>query len=452
MEGSYPSIRVVPRVKVKPRPFLGDVVFLYYFLGGMKMSHLMERLTEKQRTEVKRQMAIYSQGVQEIIPTEELEIKIAKSIIENRPLKVKLGLDPSAPDVHLGHTVVLNKLRQFQENGHTIQLIIGDFTGKIGDPTGKSIARKQLTDEDVKHNAKTYFEQFGKIMDMSKVELHFNSQWLSKLNFEEVIQLAGKITVARLLERDDFEERIAFGKPISLHEFFYPLMQGYDSVILECDIELGGTDQHFNILMGRHFQEKFGKDKQVALLMPLIEGLDGVEKMSKSKKNYIGIDESPQEMYGKAMSIPDELMDKYFELVTDLTPVQIQKIKEEIKSGILHPRDAKMLLGKTIVRMYHGLEAAEQAEQHFIQVFQQGSIPDEIPVIEWRGNEEISVIDLLVNVKLFQSKSEARRMIENRGIKINGEKVRDVQQQISITDGLIIQVGKRKFVKMIIQS
>ncbi|KOP81844.1 tyrosine--tRNA ligase [Cytobacillus solani] len=416
------------------------------------MSHLMERLTEKQRTEVKRQMAIYSQGVQEIIPTEELEIKIAKSIIENRPLKVKLGLDPSAPDVHLGHTVVLNKLRQFQENGHTIQLIIGDFTGKIGDPTGKSIARKQLTDEDVKHNAKTYFEQFGKIMDMSKVELHFNSQWLSKLNFEEVIQLAGKITVARLLERDDFEERIAFGKPISLHEFFYPLMQGYDSVILECDIELGGTDQHFNILMGRHFQEKFGKDKQVALLMPLIEGLDGVEKMSKSKKNYIGIDESPQEMYGKAMSIPDELMDKYFELVTDLTPVQIQKIKEEIKSGILHPRDAKMLLGKTIVRMYHGLDAAEQAEQHFIQVFQQGSIPDEIPVIEWRGNEEISVIDLLVNVKLFQSKSEARRMIENRGIKINGEKVRDVQQQISITDGLIIQVGKRKFVKMIIQS
>ncbi|USK56770.1 tyrosine--tRNA ligase [Cytobacillus solani] len=416
------------------------------------MSHLMERLTEKQRTEVKRQMAIYSQGVQEIIPTEELEIKIAKSIIENRPLKVKLGLDPSAPDVHLGHTVVLNKLRQFQENGHTIQLIIGDFTGKIGDPTGKSIARKQLTDEDVKHNAKTYFEQFGKIMDMSKVELHFNSQWLSKLNFEEVIQLAGKITVARLLERDDFEERIAFGKPISLHEFFYPLMQGYDSVILECDIELGGTDQHFNILMGRHFQEKFGKDKQVALLMPLIEGLDGVEKMSKSKKNYIGIDESPQEMYGKAMSIPDELMDKYFELVTDLTPVQIQKIKEEIKSGILHPRDAKMLLGKTIVRMYHGLDAAEQAEQHFIQVFQQGSIPDEIPVIEWRGNEEISIIDLLVNVKLFQSKSEARRMIENRGIKINGEKVRDVQQQISITDGLIIQVGKRKFVKMIIQS
>ncbi|WP_102271684.1 tyrosine--tRNA ligase [Cytobacillus massiliigabonensis] len=412
------------------------------------MSNLMERMTEKQRTEVKRQMAIYSQGVQEIIPTEELEIKIAKSLVENRPLKIKLGLDPSAPDVHLGHTVVLNKLRQFQENGHTIQLIIGDFTGKIGDPTGKSVARKQLTDEDVKHNAKTYFEQFGKIMDMSKVELHYNSQWLSKLKFEDVIQLAGKITVARLMERDDFEERIAFGKPISLHEFFYPLMQGYDSVILECDIELGGTDQHFNILMGRHFQETFGKEKQVALLMPLLEGLDGVEKMSKSKKNYIGIDESPNEMYGKAMSIPDELMDKYFELVTDLAPVQIQKIKEEIKSGKLHPRDAKMLLGKTIVRMYHGLEAAEQAEQYFIQVFQQGSLPEEIPVIKWRGNDEISVVDLLVNVKLFQSKGEARRMIENRGVKINGEKVEDAQLQITITNGLIVQVGKRKFVKI----
>lgn len=408
----------------------------------------MKQLTEKQRAEVKRQMAIYSQGVQEIIPTEELEIKIAKSIIENRPLKIKLGLDPSAPDVHLGHTVVLNKLRQFQENGHTIQLIIGDFTGKIGDPTGKSIARKQLTDDDVKHNAKTYFEQFGKIMDMSKVELHYNSQWLSKLNFEEVIQLAGKITVARLLERDDFEDRIAFGKPISLHEFFYPLMQGYDSVKLECDIELGGTDQHFNILMGRHFQEKFGKDKQVALLMPLLEGLDGVEKMSKSKNNYIGIDESPQEMYGKAMSIPDELMDKYFELVTDLTPIQIQKIKEDIESGILHPRDAKMLLGKTIVRMYHGLKAAEQAEQHFIQVFQQGSLPEEIPVIEWRGINHISVIDFLVHLKLFQSKSEARRMIENRGVKINGEKVEDIQLQISVTNGLIVQIGKRKFVKV----
>ncbi|MFS0638024.1 tyrosine--tRNA ligase [Mesobacillus foraminis] len=412
------------------------------------MKTLMEQLTKDQLAEVQRQIAIYSQGVHDIIPVEELELKVAKSIVENTPLKIKLGLDPSAPDVHLGHTVVLNKMRQFQENGHIIQLIIGDFTGKIGDPTGKSAARKQLTDEEVKHNAKTYFEQFAKVIDMEKVELHYNSKWLSELKFEDVIQLAGKITVARLMERDDFEERIAFGKPISLHEFFYPLMQGYDSVVLESDVELGGTDQHFNVLMGRHFQEKFGKEKQVALLMPLLEGLDGVEKMSKSKNNYIGIDESPQEMYGKSMSIPDELMIKYFELITDFTPDQLKTIKDDLETGVLHPRDAKMLLGKTIVRIYHGTEAAEKAEQHFITVFQQGSMPEEIPSIEWKGEAVTSVIDLLVDLHLLKSKSEARRMIENRGIKINGNKVEDTQLRINVTDGLIIQVGKRKFAKI----
>ncbi|MFD2215467.1 tyrosine--tRNA ligase [Metabacillus endolithicus] len=412
------------------------------------MSELITNLTQEQLQEVKRQLAIYAQGVQEIIPTEELEQKIARSVLENRPLKIKLGLDPSAPDVHLGHTVVLNKMRQFQENGHIIQLIIGDFTGKIGDPTGKSVARKQLTDEEVKHNAKTYFEQFAKVIDMDKVELHYNSKWLSQLNFEDVIQLAGKITVARLLERDDFEERIAFNKPISLHEFFYPLMQGYDSVMLECDIELGGTDQHFNILMGRHFQEKYGKEKQVALLMPLLEGLDGVEKMSKSKKNYIGIDESPQEMYGKAMSIPDELMSKYFELVTDFTPDEVKTITEDLNVGILHPRDAKMLLAKTIVRMYHGADAAEKAENHFITVFQKGTMPDEIPVIKWTGQDQVSIPDLIVELDLLTSKSEVRRMISNNGIKLNGEKVEDPQLQVSITNGLIVQVGKRKFIKI----
>ena len=406
------------------------------------------KLTKEQSLEVKRQLGIYSQGVQEMIPTEELEAKIAKSIVENRPLKIKLGLDPSAPDVHLGHTVVLNKMRQFQENGHIIQLIIGDFTGKIGDPTGKSVARKQLTDEEVKHNAKTYFEQFAKVIDMEKVELHYNSKWLSNLNFEDVIQLAGKITVARLLERDDFEERMAFNKPISLHEFFYPLMQGYDSVVLENDIELGGTDQHFNILMGRHFQEKFGKEKQVAILMPLLEGLDGVEKMSKSKKNYIGIDESPQEMYGKAMSIPDELMNKYFGLITDFTPDQIKKLKEELENGILHPRDAKMLLAKTIVRMYHGNDAAENAENQFVSVFQKGTMPEDIPVVIWEGNQEVSIIDLLVELKLLNSKSEARRMIGNRGVKLDGNKVEDSTLSITVKDGLIVQVGKRKFMKI----
>ncbi|TXC92834.1 tyrosine--tRNA ligase [Metabacillus litoralis] len=412
------------------------------------MSNFIEELKEEQLKEVKRQMIIYSQGVQDIIPTEELEKKIAKSILENKPLKIKLGLDPSAPDVHLGHTVVLNKMKQFQDNGHIIQLIIGDFTGKIGDPTGKSVARKQLTEDEVKHNAKTYFEQFAKVIDMEKVELHYNSKWLSDLNFEDVIQLAGKITVARLLERDDFEERIALGKPISLHEFFYPLMQGYDSVVLESDIELGGTDQHFNILMGRHFQEKFGKEKQVAILMPLLEGLDGVEKMSKSKKNYIGIDESPQEMYGKAMSIPDELMVKYFELVTAFTPEQVEIIKNQLHFGELHPRDAKMLLGKTIVEMYHGVEEANRAEQHFVSVFQKGSIPDEMPEVKWSGNDQILILDLLVDLQLLSSKSEARRMIENKGVKIDGERIEDTKLEIAVTDGLILQVGKRKFIKI----
>ncbi len=350
--------------------------------------------------------------------------------------------------MHLGHTVVLKKMRKFQENGHIIQLLIGDFTGKIGDPTGKSVARKPLTDEEVTYNAKTYFEQFGKVVDMEKVELHYNSKWLSKLNFEDVIQLAGKITVARLMERDDFEERIALGKPISLHEFFYPLMQGYDSVVLDCDIELGGTDQHFNVLMGRHFQEKFGKEKQIAILMPLLEGLDGVEKMSKSKKNYIGIDESPQEVYGKAMSIPDNLMKKYFELITDFSPEQLNTIKKELDSGELHPRDAKMLLGKTIVRMYHGTEAAEKAEKQFISVFQKGAIPDEMPVVEWSGIKEIPVLDFLVELDLLRSKSEVRRMIENRGVKINGEKIEVTGLRVSLTDGLVVQVGKRKFVKV----
>lgn len=415
------------------------------------MREIMNQLSDEQLIEVKRQMNLYEQGIHDIIPTEELEEKVAKSIIQNRPLKIKLGLDPSAPDIHLGHTVVLKKLRQFQENGHVIQLLIGDFTGKIGDPTGKSVARVQLTDEEVKHNAETYFQQFGKVLDMEKVQLHYNSQWLSKLNFEDVINLAGKITVARLMERDDFEERMALRKPISLHEFFYPLMQGYDSVQLESDIELGGTDQHFNVLMGRHFQGKMGKEKQVAILMPLLEGLDGVEKMSKSKKNYIGIDEKPEEMYGKAMSIPDKLMIKYFELITDLLPEKIRQLKNELNKGQLHPRDTKMLLSKTIVRMYHNEEAAEKAEEHFKNVFQKKQLPVHINEVEWRSDRQVLITDLLVGLKLMNSKSEARRMVENGGIQVNSVKVLDPAEIISLENNMIVQVGKRKFVKIVFE-
>lgn len=412
------------------------------------MQNFLEQLTREQLIELNRQFDIYNNGAAEIIPESELKNKIAKSLLTNKPLKVKLGLDPSAPDVHLGHTVVLNKLKQFQENGHTIQLIIGDFTGKIGDPTGKSAVRKQLTDEEVKKNARTYFEQFNKVLDMEKVELFYNSKWLSTLNLEEVIKLSSSITVARLLERNDFSERYSTGKPISLHEFFYPLMQGYDSVELESDIELGGTDQHFNVLMGRHLQEHYGKEKQIVILLPLIEGLDGVEKMSKSKNNYIGVDDKPSDMYGKTMSIPDELILRYFDLVTDLPLDQRNEIKEELITGKLHPKDAKMLLAKTIVRMYHSSEDAEIAEETFKAVFQRGALPDDIPVVEWEGEKEIPLVDLLVELKLQKSKTEARKMIQNGGIKINEVKVNDIHLQINTSYEPIIQVGKRKFIQL----
>ncbi|MCY7749046.1 tyrosine--tRNA ligase [Bacillus inaquosorum] len=407
-----------------------------------------DQLTAAQQKEVERQLQLYMTGAHEVIPPEELKAKLVKSVSTGIPLKIKLGLDPSAPDVHLGHTVVLNKLRQFQENGHIVQLLIGDFTGKIGDPTGKSAARKQLTDEEVQHNAKTYFQQFGKVLDQEKVELHYNSKWLKTLNLEDVIELAGKITVARLMERDDFEERIAMQKPISLHEFFYPLMQGYDSVVLESDIELGGTDQHFNVLMGRHFQERYNKEKQVVILMPLLEGLDGVEKMSKSKHNYIGIDEHPNDMYGKTMSLPDSLMKKYIHLATDLELEEKKQLVKDLETGAVHPRDAKMLLAKTIVRMYHGAEAAEAAEHSFKTVFQENSLPEDIPAVKWEGEKAPAVVDLLVTLKLLSSKSEARRMIQNGGVRINGEKITDIHADAEIKENMIIQVGKRKFLKL----
>jgi tyrosyl-tRNA synthetase len=412
------------------------------------MRNFLEELSREQLIEVERQFQIYINGVKEIIPEHELKNKIAKSLITDSPLKIKLGLDPSAPDVHIGHTVVLNKLKQFQENGHIIQLIIGDFTGKIGDPTGKSTVRKQLTNQEVKDNAKTYFEQFRKVLDMEKVELHYNSKWLSRLNLEDVINLSSSITVARLLERNDFSQRFSTGKPISLHEFFYPLMQGYDSVELKSDIELGGTDQHFNVLMGRHLQEHFGREKQVVILLPLLEGLDGVEKMSKSKNNYIGVNENPSEMYGKTMSIPDELIAKYFNLVTDLPVYQKNQIKEDLLQGKLHPRDAKMFLAKTIVRIYHNVQEAEKAEATFKTVFQRGSLPDDIPVVKWQGEKLVSIVELLTELKLQKSRTEARKMILNGGIRLNEIKVTDINLQIDVSDDPVIQVGKRRFIKI----
>ena len=283
-------------------------------------------LNEEQKQEVERQLQVIRRGVAEIVPEDELRKKIERSVVTGTPLKIKLGLDPSAPDIHIGHTVVLHKLRQFQELGHTIQLLIGDFTGRIGDPTGKSETRKQLTEEQILANAKTYAEQFAKIMDMSKVEVSYNSHWLGKMNFTDVVGLASKVTVARMLERDDFEKRYKNNLPISVHEFFYPLMQGYDSVSLNSDVELGGTDQKFNLLMGRQLQKEFGQESQCAITLPILEGLDGVQKMSKSLGNYIGVSEAPNEIYGKSMSIPDELMVKYFELATSISTEELEGI------------------------------------------------------------------------------------------------------------------------------
>lgn len=412
-------------------------------------------LTEEQKREVERQLAIIQRGIAEIVPQDELVKKLEKSVATGTPLKIKLGLDPTAPDLHVGHTVVLHKLRQFQELGHTIQLLIGDFTGRIGDPTGKSETRKQLTEEDVKRNAQTYVEQFGKVMDVSQLEVFYNSSWLSTMNFEAVVRLAANVTVARMLERDDFSKRYQTNQPISIHEFFYPLMQGYDSVALESDIELGGTDQKFNLLMGRQLQKEYGKEQQIAIMMPILEGLDGVQKMSKSLGNYIGIGEAPNEIYGKTMSVPDELMLKYYELVTDISNEDLQALRTGLEGGSVHPRDAKMNLAKRFVLMFHGTSAAEEAEEHFKRVFQQRALPSDIPEVklshESLENGQIWIAKLLVELGLTPSSGEARRMIQQGGVKINEEKIEDVQARIQVEDHMIVQVGKRKFAKITLQ-
>jgi tyrosyl-tRNA synthetase len=412
-----------------------------------------DKLTAEQQQQVEHQLTILKRGAAEIVPEEALKQKIMKAVVTGTPLKVKLGLDPSAPDIHIGHTVVLHKLRQFQDLGHEVQLIIGDFTGRIGDPTGKSETRKQLSEEDVRHNAQTYQTQLAKVLDLNKTSFYYNSSWLGELRFDDVLRLAGKVTVARMLERDDFAKRYAANQPIHVHEFFYPLMQGYDSVSLESDIELGGTDQTFNILMGRTLQGAYEiKEGQVAILMPLLEGLDGIQKMSKSLRNYIGIDELPNDIFGKTMSIPDTLMLKYFELTTALSNAEIEELRQGLAAGKIHPRDAKLKLAKLYVEMYHGAQAAEEAEQHFITVFQKRALPDEIEEVSLSSNHldagQISIIKLLVHLALQASNGEARRSVEQGAVKINEQKLTDIHAQITPADGDILQIGKRKFVKI----
>lgn len=405
-------------------------------------------MEKEMQREVKRQMEIIRRGAAEIIPEDELEKKIARSLKEKKPLRIKLGLDPTAPDIHLGHTVVLNKLRQFQDLGHEIHLIIGDYTGRIGDPSGKSETRKQLSEEEILENARTYQEQIFKVLDAEKTIIHFNSEWLAPMNLGDVLSLGAKYTVARMLERDDFENRYKSGLPIGVHEFFYPLMQGYDSVALKADVELGGTDQKFNLLVGRQLLREYDCEPQIALTMPILEGLDGVQKMSKSLGNYIGVNEDPYEMFGKTMSIPDELIVRYFELITRIPMDEVKAMQAGMEAGKLNPRDAKMKLAREIITTYHGEKAALEAQEKFRLVFSRGDIPDDIPEVTIKETD-IWLPRFLTDNNMVESTSEARRMLKQGAVKIDGDKLSE--ENITVADGMVIQVGKRRFIRIKLQ-
>ena len=406
-------------------------------------------MSETKFLPVEEQLKVIKRGAVEVIPEEELKSKLEKSYKENKPLNIKLGCDPTRPDLHLGHSVVLRKLAQFQQLGHKAILIIGDFTAMIGDPSGRNATRPPLTFEEAKANAETYLKQAYKILDKEKTEIVYNSSWLGKMTFEDVIKLASKYTVARMLERDDFTKRFKSGIPISMHEILYPLAQAMDSVAIKSDVELGGTDQKFNLLVGRDIQREYGVEPQAILTMPLLVGTDGTEKMSKSYDNYIGIDEAPQEMYGKTLSIPDELIYNYFELVTDEPLEELQKIKEQLENPSVNPRDLKRRLARKIVSMYHGEEAAKKAEEEFDKIFVKKGLPDDMPEKEMEKGSVIGIIDLITGVGFAPSRGEARRLIIQGGVSIDGEKITDFKRDVTIEKDFVLKVGKRKFIKII---
>jgi len=389
-------------------------------------------------------LALIKRGAEEILVEEELKAKLK----EGRPLRVKAGFDPTAPDLHLGHTVLINKLRQFQELGHEVMFLIGDFTAMIGDPTGKSATRPPLSRDQVIENAQTYEHQIYKILDPDKTLVMFNSSWMNGMGSAELIQLASRHTVARMLERDDFSKRYGSGQPIAIHEFLYPLIQGYDSVAMKADVELGGTDQKFNLLVGRQLQESFGQKPQTVLTMPILEGLDGVQKMSKSLNNYIGINDAPDDMFGKLMSISDELMWRYFELISFRPMSEIEGFQLEIEQG-KNPRDVKFLLAEEIIARFHDSAAATRARENFIARFQKGAMPDEMPEITLTADEEtMPIANLLQKAGLVQSTSEAMRMIQQGAVRIDGERIEDKKQEIAIGSTHVFQVGKRRFARV----
>jgi len=394
------------------------------------------------------QMDLIKRGTSEIIPEEELVLKINRSTREGKPLKIKLGCDPSRPDLHIGHAVVLRKLAQFQSLGHEAILIIGDFTGMIGDPSGRNITRPALSLEEARNNGQSYLDQASKILDKEKTRIVYNSEWLGKMSFEDVIKLASKYTVARMLERDDFTKRYKSNEPISMHEILYPLAQAMDSVAIVSDVELGGTDQKFNLLVGRDIQREFGIEPQVILTMPLIVGTDGVEKMSKSYNNYIGISDSPKDIFGKTLSIPDSLIYNYYELATDIPNEELAGIKNQLNDSAINPRNLKRNLAKTIVRMYYGQNAADKAEEEFDKIFIKKEIPDDVPEFNWRNRNQSGILDLLTITNLAPSKGEARRLVMQGGVSIDGLKIDDINAVVDVKDNSVIKVGKRKFIKI----
>ena len=400
---------------------------------------------------VAEQMAVIKRGTVEVLIEKELEEKLAASLKGGVPLKIKAGFDPTAPDLHLGHTVLIQKLRQFQQLGHEINFLIGDFTGMIGDPTGKSETRKVLTREDVLRNAETYKEQVFKILDPEKTRVVFNSDWLNDLGCGGMIGLASKYTVARMLERDDFHKRYTTQQPIAIHEFLYPLIQGYDSVALKSDVELGGTDQKFNLLMGRELQREWGQSPQCILTMPLLEGLDGVNKMSKSLGNYIGINEPADEIFGKVMSISDDLMVRYYELLSDMPLADLESLKSGLKDRSVHPMAAKKALGREIVSRFHGAGAGETAEENFVKRFKENEIPDEMPQVCYcLADGPVLLAKAMTDAGLTRSNGEGKRSIEGGGVKLSGEKVSNINLELSAAGEHIVQIGKRRFARVVI--
>lgn len=400
--------------------------------------------------DIENTVKILLSGSAEHSKVEEIEEKLAKVKKENRPLRIKLGLDPSAPDIHLGHCVVLRKIRQLQDLGHEAIIIIGDFTGMIGDPTGKSKTRKALTREEVLKNAQTYQEQIFKVLDKSKTVIKFNSEWLEQLSLKDVVFLTSKCTVAKMLEREDFKNRYTNRQSICIHEFLYPLMQGYDSVAIGADIEFGGTDQIFNVLMGRSIQRDYGQDSQLTVFFPILEGIDGKNKMSKSLGNYIGVSDEANDMYVKVMKVPDDLIIKYFTLCTDLHPDKIREIEKNMENGE-NPRNVKMDLAFEITALYHGQDEARKAQEYFETVYQKEEIPEDVEVIEVNmvsGNEGVNLIDAIAKTGDFKSRSDIRRIFTQKGAKINGEMVDDIKKISNLTSGQIVQLGKNRFYKI----